>query len=75
MEDQTQLRDAPISLKQLKGVCDEIESGLTKDTPQERQYIQLHIRQVRGLLQEVASMQVKLDAALAAVKASQGGGK
>lgn len=71
--DQNQLRDAPITLEQLAGIIAEIEKGLTKDTPQEQQYIQLHIRQVRGLLQEVSSIQIKLDAALAAVRAAQEG--
>lgn len=67
-----QLRDAPISLEQLDAVCKEVEAGLTQDTPQDMQYIQLHIRQVRGLLNEVGSIRVKLDAALAAVKDAHG---
>lgn len=67
IEDQSQLRDAPISLAQLKGIVEHIEGRLTKETPQESQYIQLHIRQIRGILEEVAAIQMKLDAAISAL--------
>jgi len=66
-----QLRDAPISLQQLRDVVAHLESELTDKTPQDKQYIQLHIRQVRGLLTEVDSINMKLEAALSAIK-SQG---
>jgi len=69
---ENQLRDAPISLKQLEEIVAHIEKDLSKDTPQEKQYLQLHIRQVRGILNEVASIEMKLNAALEAVKAAQG---